>query len=667
MKMKLRQFFSVSVLAILMCLLFSVLSCSRHGGNTLAAEFDRIDTLIRQGQYNTATEELRKVEKRLTASWDFISVFRRYNNLGETARALQVISDAYKKHNLNGEVIALYTYALLRAAKIDEAVKVSEVLSGTRYGSFYSEALLRQAAANGASSFGSSNSSSSRAKNSTASATASSSSASVSNGTSKDSNVPDSKLPDNNLTRYLAPEFFSVYYDAYTGSRESFWLRNAALISLINGDTEKVHSLHPERYTSFADAYFWALVQFDIGNYGGADEALSQARILYETSPRRDRQRVTDIQFAALASDLYQALSEADRAEEARRELLARLKDSDIDLSDAELPYIYLNSTQYAVGAGNDGRAIYLLLESVKNWPDFVPALVTYANFAYNSSKSRVENETQRTLRESGVATLEMQRYDARAKIPVADAISRMEKSLERTHDPLLYIALLDLQYKTDTTIAPENKIADLWSVLERNSTGINKYPELLFEYAVNMLIRYNRTDDAFDLFQRYCRTQYEFEAGADFWKQLLENVRKMPLSQAECAAYFAATKHLGTTAQKLYEYCVFESSGGDFRGSKAGSAQAQVAANVSVESCMNLADIYSAFAKRKEALSLYAVAAGRTPDVMQKAEIMYRMAVVYSEDGNTQDAARTAAVACTFNPSHAKAQYLLARLRAAK
>lgn len=632
-KSKIKKLVITLFICFIFMSIFSACSNSRMR-NSVGSDLDRIDMMIMRGQYRDANSELKKIEKNLSASWDYISVYRRYRDLGENENASSVIHSAYKKFSDNQEICALYSTILLRTGKIKEACDVAAKLQGSRYGSIYAEALLKLAKLEEAEE-------AEKSKDATA----------------------------KNL--YFAPELFSVYYDAYTGSKNSYWLRNAAILGMLNGRLDIVRTLRPERYSTFSDAYFWALVHYDSGNYGSAENSLAQAKELYPDATKREHSLVSEAGFTAFYSDVLQALSETEKSESVREELLDDMKNRDAEITDAVLPYIYVNSAEWASGNGETDKASELLLATVKNWPDFVPGLISYANFAYNSSLGRVENETQMALRKSGVATLEMQKYDNRAKIPVADAQYRMSESLARTRNPLLYIADLDLRYKTGTNIPVESKIADLWNILERNTIGINEYPPLLFEYALNMLIKNNKADDAFNLFKRYCLSHYSFNADADFWQQFSANLRHILPVEVEYAAWFAAHFKMGSTAQKLYEFCVWNDlteiteAGGKIKINP--SRTPQISSTASNSACINLAMIYATFGDRRTALELYSKAAGRTPDLIQRAEIMYRIACIYEKENNLQEASKNADLACSFNPSHAKAQLLSSRLSATK
>ena len=64
------------------------------------------------------------------------------------------------------------------------------------------------------------------------------------------------------------------------------------------------------------------------------------------------------------------------------------------------------------VSDGERGQLFkYLLSHSVNTWPDFVPALIAYADFAYNSSIERTEDEHTLALRQAGIKTIDMEKY----------------------------------------------------------------------------------------------------------------------------------------------------------------------------------------------------------------------------------------------------------------
>lgn len=589
--------------------------------NSFTGKLDEIDVLIEQGQDKDAVDELKKIEKKAYDSWSRIGIFRRYNQLGETDLAERVLKQGLRKNPENPELSAVYSNFLLRKGRIDEAVKAAVCLQGTAYGSIYSEAYL-------------------------------------------DSVISPA---ENGTLSYADKKFYPVYYDAYEGSHDSFWLRSCAVVCMKNGEYDKAAALLPDDCTEPEDAYFWSLVAFDNKLYGNAAALAEKAQSLYPESPLKSRSSVSPVEIASILSDSYVLLSETEEGERVRRSLFDSLS-ADKTYAGSEpvktmLPAVYVDSALYAGANGNDAECCRLLSYTVDTWPDFVPGLISYADFAYRTSLPPAETPQETVLRDKGIATLRMEKYDNRAKIPVSDAVYRIDESLKRKNDPLLYIARLDLKYKTDKTLTVNEKIADVWNELEGSETGTDTYPELLLEFAVSKLLSYGQIEDAWTLYCKYITSKYKFDAARDFWEQTAAQVRTFTLAEAEYAAWFAAYQRYADTAVRLYEYCVYESGG----FSADDEAQKKISAYVSISSCMNLAMIYSSLGSNEQSLDLYASAASRTVDVKQKAEIMYRMALIYSVSQKKGDALRAADYALSLNPSHARAKLLRDQLSAAK
>ena len=83
-----------------------------------------------------------------------------------------------------------------------------------------------------------------------------------------------------------------------------------------------------------------------------------------------------------------------------------------------------------------------------------------------------------------------MEKYDNRRKIPLSDAIYRLEQALERTKNPYLSIAKLDLKYKMDNSWTVKTKTADLWMELENNYSEQENYQGLLVEYVISYFLK---------------------------------------------------------------------------------------------------------------------------------------------------------------------------------
>ena len=154
-------------------------------------------------------KELKKIENQVYDSWSYIGIYKRYMRIGEDARAQKIITKGLKKNSHNPELIAVYSTYLLRHEKLDEAKKLSEELRGTKYGSIYSEAVMKVAR--------------------------------------RDST-------DDSGAFWKDSKYYSIYLDAYRGSQNPIWIRNCALFNLKDGLFENAAALLPVAYADADDA-----------------------------------------------------------------------------------------------------------------------------------------------------------------------------------------------------------------------------------------------------------------------------------------------------------------------------------------------------------------------------------------------------------------------------
>ena len=543
-------------------------------------------------------------------------MYKRYVRIGEDARAEKIIKKALKKNSHNQELIAVYSSWLLRHQKIDEAKKAAEELRGTKYGSIYSEAVLKVAKRDAES--------------------------------------------EGNQEFLKDPKYYSIYYDAYRGSRAPIWIRNCAVFNLKDGLFDAASLLLPQSFADADDAYFWALVLYDAGKYYEAIDALEVSRSYladYPDTTNRKTSHVNTVKQIALESDAYMAVSEMEASEAKRQELICKLDTlGKLSAEDEEiLSIIVVNSAVFARNQYQDDSCADLLFYAVNRWPDNVSALILYSDFAYNSNLERPESLEVRTLRANGISSISMEEYDNRRKIPLSDAVYRLDQALERTKSPYLSIARLDLKYKMDNSFSVKEKTADLWLQIESNYSEEEKFQSLLVQYVLSFLLKTNQKDDADTLFHKYLSTAFKFDPKEDFWIQIEKNLGAMDVRIAEFAAWFATDQKKYDEALRLYEYCVYESGGVLFKGI--------VSPAVSTVSCMNLADIYYSTGKKDKALDLYGKAAGRESRSYIRSEIFYRIAAIYSATGDIKNALRSAEYAILLYPDNARASLLKEKL----
>lgn len=568
-----------------------------------------------QNQMQPAIKELKKTEKQAYDSWSYIGIYKRYRTIGENSLAEKVIKKALKKNSSNVELIAVYVNHLLRQNRLDELSKIAVKLVGTKYASLYSELILKQSL---------------------------------------------SKVGSEGLYSFFQDEqFYQIYKDAYLGSKNQIWARNCAVYDLTHGLYGRAASNLPIAFANPDDAYFWALVLYDSGKFYDSIEALKNSEKLLNDYQNKVLFSTSRIMQVALASDAYMAVSDMESAENARKEIVLNVDELEVKEADEKLlSLIFLNSAIWAGSQGLDEQNADLLFYIVQRWPQNIQGLILYADFAYRSNLQRIEDSEIRALREAGLSTLEMERYDNRRKIPLSDALYRIDEAIKVNNDPYLSIAKLDLKYKTDNTISEKDKERDLWKLLEDNYIDGEKYKLLLVQYAINFLLNKKQYDEAFELFSDYVIDNGVYDSKRSFWEQFIEQLDRYDTSIVEFGAWFTANEKLLSESVRLCEYCVYESGGLLEDGF--------ISQNVSTATCMNLAAIYEGIGQKQKALDLYGRAAGREYNNSIRSDIYFRIASIYSADGDIKNALRSAEYACSLYPDNARASLLKDKLKKA-
>ena len=564
----------------------------------------------------SAIKELKKVEKRAYDSWSYIGIYKRFILIGEQNLAEKIIKKALKKNKQNQELLAVYTNFLLRQNRLEDAGKYAEKLRNGNYASLYSELVLRES----------------------------------------QKQVTDQGA----YAFYQNEDFYQIYLDAYKGSKNPIWLRNCAVYNLTQGLYNQASLLNPPAYADVDDAYFWGLCLYDAGKYNFAIEALEKAHKYYSDYDNKKQFKCNEIQIVALESDAYMAVSDFEQADLVRSCVVNNIDTVFADIKDdALLPIIMVNSAIYAKNQMPEDYFADLLFYIVNRWPDYVPALILYSDFAYTSNLEKKEDDEVAALRRAGIKSLEMEKYDSRRKIPLSDALYRIDQSLKRKSDPYLSITKLDLKYKTDPKLSEKDKYRDLWVLLEDNYIEGEIYHTLLVQYALNFLLTTKEYDDAWNLFYKFTTSHGTYDVKRDFWEQFIEQMKYYDLPIVEMAAWFASDLKKTYEAIRIYEYCVYESAGLLEDG--------LISPLVSSASCMNLANIYFSIGKKDRALDLYGKIAGREVNNAKRSEIFYRIACIYSALGDIKNALRSSEYASSLYPENERASVLKDKLRAKK
>lgn len=582
---------------------------------SLTSQFETIDALINQSQMDLAVKSLKKIEKKAHDNWSNIAVFKRYILLGEKERADLLLKKALKKNSENLELLAVYSNFLIKENRFDEAKNYAKKLCGTKYSSIYSELILKSAV----------------------------------NQKTQNENSSKSLF-------YDEQQFYQIYLDAYNSTKNPIWLKNCAVFDLTNGYFEKASLLNPGVYADADDAFFWAEILYDAKKYYASLEVLEKSKKILNDYQNKSRFMTSEVKIAALESDIYMALSDMENSQKIRQNLIDEIENIHITSEDEQyLPVIFVNSAIWEMNCGNADACADLLFYAVNKWTDYVPALVLYADFAYNSSLQRKEDTEILALRNAGITSMEMEKYDKRRKIPLSDAIYRIDTALEKKNDPYLEIVKLDLKYKTNKNLSEKEKNRDLWYLLEDIYETEKTYNYLLVQYALNYLLRTNQKTDAWKVFYDYVSQKNNFSEKRNFWKQFIEKINEIELPVCEFAGYFATENKLVEEAVRIYEYCVYESAGFLEDG--------LISPNVSTQACMNLADIYFSIGKKDKALKLYGIISGRETKNSLRSDIFYRIANIYVAQGDIKNALRLAEYSYSLYPQSVRASVLKDKL----
>lgn len=608
-----QKFLLISLISIFL-LCFS--SCKMKAEQkSLTSQFEMIDALINQSQMDLAVKSLKKIEKKAHDNWSNIAVFKRYILLGEKERADLLLKKALKKNSENLELLAVYSNFLIKENRFDEAKNYAKKLCGTKYSSLYSELILKSAV----------------------------------NQKTQNENSSKSLF-------YDEQQFYQIYLDAYNSTKNPIWLKNCAVFDLTSGYFEKASLLNPGVYADADDAFFWAEILYDAKKYYASLEVLEKSKKILNDYQNKSRFMTSEVKIAALESDIYMALSDMENSQKIRQNLIDEIENIHITSEDEQyLPVIFVNSAIWEMNCGNADACADLLFYAVNKWTDYVPALVLYADFAYNSSLQRKEDTEILALRNAGITSLEMEKYDKRRKIPLSDAIYRIDTALEKKNDPYLEIVKLDLKYKTNKNLSEKEKNRDLWYLLEDIYESEKTYNYLLVQYALNYLLRTNQKADAWKVFYDYVSQKNNFSEKRNFWEQFIEKINEIELPVCEFAGYFAAENKLVEEAVRIYEYCVYESAGFLEDG--------LISPNVSTQACMNLADIYFSIGKKDKALKLYGIISGRETKNSLRSDIFYRIANIYVAQGDIKNALRLAEYSYSLYPQSVRASVLKDKL----
>ena len=563
-----------------------VLSLSGCGNKNSDASFSEqlnlIDACIQSNQFEDAVKLTEKAAENAMGLEKQLSIIKRYTKLGQYAKNKAFVEKILKKQPEVPELNAVYANILLSEGNVLEAVKYTDRLSNTKWSLLYTEVILRRAVA------------------------------------------------DNIFTE---EDFTDFFVRAAGATHNELWLVDAAVVEAQRGNFKKAAALTPVVPENEKYAYFWALVNYDAGNYlecvdlckmcGSIEDAAllaSDAWLMAGENKSADDYWISVINDSLGVANSASATSSAAGASGSSKKTIPK--------------EIYSNAALYAVRTDDLENAFRILVNMSAAYPDFDEGLVVYADYALKTSGSMI------TEPDSVLSTLQQRKQNSVPSIPVSDALYRMETSLEKEYRPSLYVEYLRTKWLSGNSKPVECRL-DILHSLERYRHD-DKHDPYLTDFAVCWMLRNYYEDEARGLFDSYMAEKYDISASS-----YAENAAMLDDRECMIAAWFYLGDGFVDEAKKLYETYIYE------RGCTSDTVAA-----------MNLAAIYNAEGFYQKALELYGNLAGHTADSVLASEIHYRMGYIQAAHDDKKNALLSLGYSVKLNPDNNKARLLLKTLQ---
>lgn len=607
-----------------------ILSCSSHSeGASFTSSLDSIDNFISQNQTDSAIKALKKLEKKAYSSFDRLGIYKRYILLGEKKLAEKVLVKGLGKLHENPELAAVYVNFLLREDRLEEAFKISRSLENSNYSSLYSECVLKKALI-------------SIKKNGQVVDEAFSV---VKKKSKKTKNVID--MTDNQIRDiFCHDKFIPIYKGAYKGSKDSKWIYNAASVLMKKGKYKEAADLYPQIITNYKDSLFWGNVFFDAGLYAQSLDSLEASERLASLDGTGDFSEKLYAEILTLEADCCYVEGHEDRSEQ------LRLKLSSMNNEKYLTPILCMNGAIYS-RRQKDLIEEYKRLEYLLNrFPEYIPGIALKGQIVIDQLYWPKEDELSKKLRKAGIKTRVMEANDAIPVFNVSDVNNHIDslENLSKSSTLMIIKDVLDSEYKKTHKI--QKSVSDIWILLENNESE-NGFPSEIARYAIAYFIEQRMIKEAEGVFDSYIHKKYDFN--------IFENPDKMELWECENAAWFACKNADFVHGAQLYQFIA------DRYGSRLSALNTSSANKSITNSLVNLAVVYASIDKLNQALDILSLASSRISEPKEKAEILYRIAEINWNLGDSRTASRSLKYCLSLDNAHNRARLLQKKIKIEK
>lgn len=415
-------------------------------------------------------------------------------------------------------------------------------------------------------------------------------------------------------------QFSEMYQSAYKATGDSRWLINSAVLLAARGNLKDAARLHPGTYSTEEAPFFWALLDYDAENYNRCIEGCS---FIIDNCPE-DREAAK-----LVCSDAWLQTGEYAHAYDYWL--------SQIEAGDAPA-VVYKNAAYYAVLNNDYAMAFTLLTDVTSKYPEYVPALIAYVNFAIRGDAEQKAYEAERNaFRAGNLKTIAMEAMDAVPRIPLQDAMLKLEKSIEEHYSPELLVEYTRVCWQMQK-LSEEACLAELWSLLEETRLA-DRYEPYMVNWAVCWLCSHHNEAAAESLFASHIETVYGLENPVMY-------VNELDDWECELAAWFALNNGQYSDARILYENRMYER---------------EMLPGTSV--LMNCAAVYTVEHDYLKALEVYSALAPDVEDAVMLSEIQYRIGVIQYDMNEKRNALLSLTYSVKLNPDNHRARLLLKQI----
>lgn len=417
-----------------------------------------------------------------------------------------------------------------------------------------------------------------------------------------------------NLTTqdYYSPSFLQAYIDIAHTTGNSAFIQNVALIEAMRGNMEVAFSFHPKKISFYDDTFFWALIAYYTHAYAVAYDDL----------------QIGDISFEALSlsADTQRQLKQVDQVMQISKKI--------IEYFPKKAVVALYNNAQYFMSNKKYSEALELFTQLLDNFPDFIPAIIRYANISTGHIDMPYQPIFADVLEKRNIKTIVMENQ-ANIIFPTKNDVEALFKKtfalLNLKNDSLGYNQLLVAHQKFEWekvgSLSIKQKKADVELLLEQKLQEPNTYPEPIALFALYFYCKNDLIDEAANLHH-----QYSLQADYNMSPYEVELISYIALKQGHFDKAI-------TLLESLYD---------------------NPSVKLSIASIFNLASVFEVAGKRDAAVALYnSLLTDKEIDDRTRSEVYYRRANCLYRLKQYETADISVRTCLEINPSHLEARLL--------